>query len=153
MKLFYIPTAVSIGLICSYLTTGICHNKLKILNNTLVSMKKIDNYESIKNTRQRNFIVGVLIAIILSVLYWFYISENNLYHKIINTSVIILLIPMVVYMIIPKKNYFLDSVTTINETKQWFDIYKCMQRSMIYGFFIPFFLALLLLFIFDKKKN
>ena len=151
MEIFYIPTAIVIGLFFSYVCTGFCHGRIRVLTETLKGMNQFENYQEIKKSRRRNFIIGSIIAIIGSMFYWIYSNEGNEYYKIINTLLLLLLIPMVIYMVIPKQKYFLETVTTIKETNQWFDIYKCMQQNMIYGFFLFFFLSLFILYIFDTK--
>ena len=144
MENSYFQTSIVIGLFFSYLLTGLCHGKIRTLSDTLKGMNKVETYQKIKNTRRRNFIIGILTAIISSILYWIFTNEVDQYAKIINTLLILLLIPMVIYMIIPKKQYFLQTVQTNKEVQQWFDIYKCMQQKMIYGFFIFFGISLLI---------
>lgn len=151
MKIQYFQTSIVIGLFFSYLLTGLCHGKIRTLSETLKGMNKLDTYNEIKNLRRRNFMVGIIIAVISSILYWVYTNEINQYSKIINTILILLLIPMVVYMLIPKKQYFLENVQTNKEVQQWFDIYKCMQQKMIYGFFIFFGISLIILYLLSKK--
>lgn len=153
MEIFYIPTAIVIGLFFSYVCTGFCHGRIRVLTETLRGMNQLGNYQEIRKGRRRNFIIGAILAIIGSLFYWIYANEGNEYHKIINTLLFLLLIPMIIYMIIPKSKYFLETVTTIKETREWFDIYKCMQRNMLYGFFISFFLSLLILYLVDKKNS
>lgn len=152
MEIQYFQTSIVIGLFFSYLLTGLCHGKIRTLSETLKGMNKLDKYNEIKKSRRRNFMVGIIIAVISSILYWIYTDETNQYSKIINTILILLLIPMVVYMLIPKKQYFLENVQTNKEVQQWFDIYKCMQQKMIYGFFIFFGISLLILYIISKKN-
>lgn len=156
MEIFYIPTAIVIGLFFSYVLTGFCHGRIKVLTETLKGMNQIENYKEIKKTRQRYFIIGAIFAIICGIFYWIYTNEENEYYKIINTLLLLLLIPMTIYMLIPKSKYFLETVTTTKETKEWFDIYKCMQQKMLYGFFIFFLISLLILYLLDiyiYKKN
>ena len=152
MEKSYFQSSIVIGLFFSYLLTGFCHGKIRTLSETLKSMNKVETYQKIKNTRRRNFIIGILTAIIGSILYWIFTNEVDQYAKIINTLLILLLIPMVIYMIIPKKQYFLETVQTNKEVQQWFDIYKCMQQKMIYGFFIFFGISLLILYLISKKN-
>ena len=152
MEKSYFQTSIVIGLFFSYLLTGFCHGKIRTLSETLKSMNKVETYQKIKNIRRRNFIIGILTAIIGSILYWIFTNEEDQYAKIINTLLILLLIPMVIYMIIPKKQYFLETVQTNKEVQQWFDIYKCMQQKMIYGFFIFFGISLLILYLISKKN-
>ena len=151
MEKLYFQTSIVIGHFFSYLLTGLCHGKIRTLSETLKGMNNLDTYQKIKNIRRRNFIVGILIAIISSVLYWIYTNETDQYAKIINTLLILLLIPMVIYMIIPKKLYFLQTVQTNKEVQEWFDIYKCMQHKMIYGFFIFFGISLLIFTLIKKN--
>ena len=152
MEKSYFQTSIVIGLFFSYLLTGLCHGKIRALSDTLKGMNKVETYQKIKNTRRRNFIIGILTAIIASILYWMFTNEVDQYAKIINTLLILLLIPMVIYMIIPKKQYFLQTVQTNKEVQQWFDIYKCMQQKMIYGFFIFFGISLLIFYLISKKN-
>ena len=152
MENSYFQTSIVIGLFFSYLLTGLCHGKIRTLSDTLKGMNKVETYQTIKNTRRRNFIIGILTAIISSILYWIFTNEVDQYTKIINTLLILLLIPMVIYMIIPKKQYFLQTVQTNKEVQQWFDIYKCMQQKMIYGFFIFFGISLLIFYLISKKN-
>jgi len=152
MENSYFQTSIVIGLFFSYLLTGLCHGKIRALSDTLKGMNKVETYQKIKNTRRRNFIIGILTAIIASILYWMFTNEVDQYAKIINTLLILLLIPMVIYMIIPKKQYFLQTVQTNKEVQQWFDIYKCMQQKMIYGFFIFFGISLLIFYLISKKN-
>ena len=152
MEKSYFQTSIVIGLFFSYLLTGFCHGKIRTLSETLKSMNKVETYQKIKNIRRRNFIIGIITAIIGSILYWIFTNEVDQYAKIINTLLILLLIPMVIYMIIPKKQYFLETVQTNKEVQQWFDIYKCMQQKMIYGFFIFFGISLLILYLISKKN-
>ena len=152
MENSYFQTSIVIGLFFSYLLTGLCHGKIRTLSDTLKGMNKVETYQKIKNTRRRNFIIGILTAIISSILYWIFTNEVDQYAKIINTLLILLLIPMVIYMIIPKKQYFLQTVQTNKEVQQWFDIYKCMQQKMIYGFFIFFGISLLIFYLISKKN-
>jgi uncharacterized membrane protein YfcA len=152
MENSYFQTSIVIGLFFSYLLTGLCHGKIRTLSETLKGMNKVETYQKIKNIRRRNFIIGILTAIIASILYWMFTNEVDQYAKIINTLLILLLIPMVIYMIIPKKQYFLQTVQTNKEVQQWFDIYKCMQQKMIYGFFIFFGISLLTFYLISKKN-
>lgn len=152
MEIQYFQTSIVIGLFFSYLLTGLCHGRIRTLSETLKGMNKLDTYNEIKKSRRRNFMVGIIIAVISSILYWVYTDETNQYSKIINTILILLLIPMVIYMLIPKKKYFLETIQSPKEVQQWFDIYKCMQQKMIYGFFIFFGISLLILYLISKKN-
>ena len=77
MEIFYTPTAIVIGLFFSYILTGFCHGKIRILTETLKRMNQLENYKEIKKIRQRNFIIGIIFAIICSLFYWIYNSEEN----------------------------------------------------------------------------
>ena len=105
MENSYFQTSIVIGLFFSYLLTGLCHGKIRALSDTLKGMNKVETYQKIKNTRRRNFIIGILTAIIASILYWMFTNEVDQYAKIINTLLILLLIPMVIYMIIHKSSF------------------------------------------------
>jgi MFS family permease len=153
MKIFYIPTAIVIGLFFSYVCTGFCHGRIRVLTETLNGMNQLENYKEIRKGRGRNFLIGLIVGIICGIFYWGYSNEEEDYYKIVKTLLILLLVPMVVYMLIPKSKYFLETVKTIKETKEWFDIYKCMQRSMLYGFFIFFCTSLIVLYFIEERMK
>lgn len=152
MEIFYIPSAIVVGLFFSYLLTGLCHEKIKRLTDILKKTNQLENYTMIRKKRLRNFVLGIIFGFLGGIFYWIYSKEENEYYKIMNSLMILLLVPIVIYMVIPKEKYFLDTVSNLDEVKKWFNIYKCMQRKMLYGFFIFFFISLFILYLLELRK-
>jgi hypothetical protein len=139
-NIFYIPTAIVVGLIGSYIGTIRCHRLLKNLSDQQPIL-----YQDIRQRRLYYFITGVMVAIITATIY-LCLSPSILYHRIVNALVILLLTPMVVYMLVPKSIYMLQQKgITTQETRDWFAIYVCMKNGTMYGFCIGFLTALLVL--------
>ena len=123
--------ALVIGLFVSYITTFLCHGKVSRLVSSLPS-DVVPTYRTIRAYRIAYFMMGIVVAVIVTGFYHFH-SEYE--YKGWVSAILFLLIPMVVYMIIPKSWYLLfESVNC----KPWFDVYLCMKNAMIYGFLITF---------------
>jgi hypothetical protein len=142
--IFYIPTAIVVGLICSYIGTLHCHLQIKNFTKTLEPLE-LSQYQNTRQRRLYYFITGFVIAIIGSILF-LCLHKSNMYHRISNALVILLLTPMIVYTLFPKSPYLLEQSTINNqETQDWFKIYVCMKNGMIYGFCVGFIAALIIL--------
>ena len=139
-NIFYIPTAIVVGLIGSYMGTIRCHRSL-----TNLSDQQRILYQDIRQRRLYYFITGVMVAIIAATIY-LCLSSSIVYHRVVNTLVILLLTPMIIYMLVPKSIYMLQQTgTTVQETRDWFAIYVCMKNGTMYGFCIGFIVGLLIL--------
>lgn len=97
-------------------------------------------YKQSVNERQKIYIIGLIIGIIIATLYYVYRSTNNLNKNAVNDSCILLSIVLftqyIVYMIYPKK---INMVTLMNNKEQlekWNDVYKYMQNRYYTGMLI-----------------
>ena len=143
-KIFYIPTAIVVGLIASYIGTIHCHCKLSKLTQNL-NPEQLQLYQNAKQRRLYYFITGIVIAIIATILF-LCMSSSILYYRIINALIILLLTPMIVYTLYPKSPYMLQQENINNkETHAWFNVYVCMKNGMIYGFCIGFIATIIVL--------
>jgi hypothetical protein len=137
------------GLIISYMATIFCHKDLKQMSKSIQSNRDLEEYyKEIKNQRRRNCLIGCIIGLFFS--FFVLLFKISWKDKLINAGIILFLTPMVIYNLLPNKKYFLEAslynIELTNENVvQWFQIYKCMQKSMIIGFIGGFFLTFLLL--------
>ena len=146
-------SSVLSGLVISYIATLFCHKDLKNMSKSLQDNTDLENYyNEIKKQRKRNCIIGCIVGVFFSFFVLFFkVSWKD---KLIDAGIILLLTPMVIYNLLPNKKYFLEAslynIELTNENVvQWFQIYKCMQKSMIIGFIGGFFLTYLLLIAID----
>lgn len=146
--------SVLCGLIVSYIATLFCHKDLKQMSVSIQDDKELENYyNDIKTQRRKNCLIGCIIGLFFSFfVLMFKISWKD---KLINAGIILLLTPMIIYNLLPNKKYFLEAslynIELTNENVvQWFQIYKCMQKSMIIGFIGTFFLTYLLLTVIQR---
>jgi hypothetical protein len=143
-KIFYIPTAIVVGLIGSYIGTIHCHCKLRKLTQNL-NTAQLEFYKNARQRRLYYFITGIVIAIIGAILF-LCLSPSILYHRIMNALIILLLTPMIVYTLYPKSPYMLQQSNINNEeTHNWFNVYVCMKNGTIYGFCVGFIAAFIVL--------
>lgn len=129
--------AVNIGLVVSYLSTYVCHNKVVEYQKDLDDELQM-RYNNIKRERQLHFSIGIFFALLIAFIYVNKYPELDIYSKIIRVAFIVLLFPMVVYKIIPKTDYMLLHSQTEQDFKDWFDVYLCMKNQNIYGFLAGF---------------
>jgi hypothetical protein len=143
-RIFYLPTAIVVGLLASYLGTIHCHLNITKLTNSL-NPSQLKVYQNARRRRLYYFVTGVVIAIIGAILF-LCLSSSPLYPRITNALIILLLTPMIVYTLFPKSPYMLQQNDINNqETKHWFSVYVCMKNGTVYGFCVGFIVALLVL--------
>jgi uncharacterized protein YacL len=137
--------SINVGLLLSYIFTFYCHSQIKTYTKDL-SEELLDKYETIKNERMLHFNIGLLLAIVISVLLLFYNYLPNSTLKRNNIIILlILLLPMIVYKVLPKSDYMLNYTQTDQDYKDWFDIYSCMQSKSMYGFLAGFTISMMVL--------
>lgn len=147
MRLFYFPTAVAVGLFVSYLMVIRCHKKIRFYEDRLNPVEK-SHYEKIRNDRITCYVSGFLLSLFAASFYLY--KEGVHYRSIVVSLVILLLFPMIIYMVIPKRRYML--LYSEDDAKEWFEIYLCMKNSMIYGFLCGFLVALAFLWVHDQIR-
>ena len=148
-KTLMLPTAIVVGLLFSYIGTIHCHVKIKKFTNKL-DQSQLVLYQSVRKRRMWYFLIGILVALLGSILY-FCLSKDFMFSRIIYSLIILLLTPMIVYTLFPKSPYMLEqSNINTTETHDWFKVYVCMKNGMIYGFCIGFFITLIITNIFYR---
>jgi len=152
MSALYFPAAVSVGLFAAYLMTGLCHDRIRRYEKDLDPTES-DTYSKIRAYRLWCFVVGILFAVLTLFLYLVLIRKKEVYHTAWDAILILLLVPMVIYLVIPKPRYMLLEDSSSVETKDWFRVYGCMTRGMIHGFLLGFFLSLLVLWLIDRSAR
>lgn len=146
-KTLIFPIAIVVGLLFSYIGTIHCHVKIKKFTSKL-DQGQLILYHNVRKRRMWYFLIGVLVALLGSILY-FCLSKDLLFSRIIYSLIILLLTPMIVYTLFPKSPYTLEqSNINTTETHDWFKVYVCMKNGMIYGFCIGFFITLIITSIF-----
>jgi tetrahydromethanopterin S-methyltransferase subunit F len=159
MKYFNLPLCLSIGIITSYLATIPCHKQIQAYKKELTP-EQTTLYEKIVHQRMWIFSGGMICAVVLAICYLF-LSYRPLYYRISDALLIFLLVPIILYFMIPKCAYMLENMSTPEESNKWFQGYKCLGTTMLHGFFIGFIFSLLFLIVLDvglsrrirKQKN
>ena len=137
--------SINIGILLSYIFTVYCHDKIIDYSDDL-DCKLRKKYEKIKKERMMHFVVGILLAIAIGTIYYLYASATTpIFEKINIIAIILLLLPMIVYKILPKSDYMLKHSQTDQDYKDWFNIYLCMKNKSTYGFVVGFTASMILL--------
>jgi uncharacterized protein YacL len=137
--------SINIGLLVSYALKYHCHGKIYEYEKDLTG-DLLAKYEKIKKERMNHFIIGLIIAIIVSFMYCIYLSEKTPTFEKINVVVLFMLIlPIVIYKVLPKSDYMLKHSQSDQDYKDWFNIYLCMKNKCVYGFLAGFCLTMLVL--------
>jgi len=136
--------SINMGLLLSYVFTYYCHNQIITYTKDL-SSELLIKYENIKKERMNHLGIGLILAILISLVFYYNSPEINPIEKINIIVLLILLLPMIVYKILPKSDYMLKHSQTDQDYKDWFDIYLCMKNKSIYGFFTGFTMTMMVL--------
>ena len=137
--------SINIGLLLSYIFTYYCHDQIISYTKDL-SRELMIKYNRIKKERSMHFCAGILLAMVIS--YLFYLKapkEMSQFQKINIILIILLLLPMVVYKLLPKSEYMLNYSQTDQDYKDWFNIYLCMKNKSMYGFLCGFTVSIMIL--------
>ena len=137
--------SINIGLLVSYAFKYNCHGKINEYQKDLTG-DLLDKYKEIKTERMNHFTIGILVAIIVSVVYYTKLSEGTPSFEKINTAILFMLIlPVLVYTLLPKSDYMLKHSQTEQDFKDWFNIYLCMKNRCSQGFLSGFAISMLVL--------
>lgn len=143
--------SINIGLLLSYIFTYYCHGQIISYTKDL-SLELMIKYNRIKKERILHFYIGILLSMLIS--YLFYLKapqEMPLFQKINIILIILLLLPMVVYKLLPKSDHMLNYSQTDQDYKDWFNIYLCMKNKSMYGFLCGFTVSIMLLSLMEIK--
>ena len=137
--------SINIGLLVSYAFKYNCHGKINDYQKDLTG-DLLTKYEEIKTERMNHFIIGLIVAIVVSLIYYFNLSsEIPLFEKINVVILFILLLPVVVYTLLPKSDYMLKHSQSSQDYKDWFNIYLCMKNRCFQGFLSGFAISMMVL--------
>ena len=131
----------------SYVFTYYCHNQISDYRNDL-SEELLSKYENIRKERMKHFGIGIFIAILISSVFY-YKGQTSKFEKINIIALILLLLPMVIYKLLPKSDYMLKHSQTDQDYKDWFNIYLCMKNKSTYGFLCGFGVSMMIVSIMD----
>jgi hypothetical protein len=136
--------SLNVGILLSYIFTYYCHGKITDYTKDLPKdlMKK---YENIRKERMLHFGIGVLLAAVISVFFYQMSASFTPMEKINIIILLLLLLPMIVYKILPKSDYMMKHSQSDDDRKDWFNIYLCMKNKSTYGFFCGFTISMLIL--------
>ena len=136
--------SINVGILLSYIFTYNCHGKITDYTKDL-SDDLQKKHENIRNERMLHFGIGLVLALVVSLIFY---NMSNQFSSLERTNIIIILIlllPMVVYKVLPKSDYMLNYTQTDQDYKDWFNIYSCMQNQSIYGFLCGFTVSMIIL--------
>jgi hypothetical protein len=141
--------SINIGLLISYVFTYYCHNQIYDYEKDL-SEELLSKYENIRKERMNHLGIGIFIAVLISsVFYYKTPPEISQFQKINIIALLLLLLPMVVYKLLPKSDYMLKHSQSEQDYKDWFNIYLCMKNKSVYGFLCGFGVSILILSLMD----
>lgn len=140
--------SINIGLLLSYIFTYQCNSQIKAYTNDLPE-QLLSKYKNIRNERIYHFTIGLIIAIVISVIFYKYSEQVSIFQKINIIIFLLLLLPMIVYKLLPKSDYMLNYSQKDQDYKDWFNIYLCMENKSLYGFLCGFTVSMIILSLID----
>lgn len=140
--------SINIGLLISYVFTYYCHNQISDYKNDL-SEELLSKYENIRKERMTHLGLGFLLAILISAAFYYKTPLMSKFQKINIVVLLLLLLPMVVYKLLPKSDYMLKHSQKDQDYKDWFNVYLCMKNKSVYGFLCGFAVSIMILSLMD----
>jgi hypothetical protein len=137
--------SLNIGLLVSYALKYHCHSSITDYTKDLTG-DLLTRYEAIKNERMNHFNIGLIVSIIVSLIYYTKLSEKTPAFEKINVALLfILILPVIIYKVLPKSDYMLKHSQTDQDYKDWFNIYLCMKDKCVHGFLAGFTISMIVL--------
>jgi uncharacterized protein YacL len=90
-------------------------------------------YDRINAERRNQYIQGLIIGFILSILFLYYYKISNRFYKIMTSVAISFLFAVFYYTLMPKSDYMLNHFKTEEENKAWLAIYSTMKFRYFTG--------------------
>lgn len=137
--------SINIGLLVSYAFKYNCHGNITEYAKDLTG-DLLTRYEEIKNERMNHFVIGLIVSIIVSLIYYTRLSEKIPVFEKVNVALLfILILPVVIYKALPKSDYMLKHSQSDQDYKDWFNIYLCMKNKCVHGFLAGFAISMIVL--------
>jgi hypothetical protein len=134
--------SINIGLLVSYAFKYDCHSKIHEYQKDLTG-DLLARYEKIRTERFQHFVIGAIIAVVVSLIYY-NTAPTPILEKLNVVLLFLLLLPVIVYTVLPKSDYMLKHSQTEQDFKDWFNIYLCMRSTSVQGFLTGFALSMII---------
>lgn len=108
---------------------------LKKLETVLDDRQKMI-YKKIKNERLHHFYMGLGVGAVLGL--FILISDIKMTSKYCLAGLILLLSTSMVYVILPKSDYMINHLETLEKKQKWKDITQIFFKKMATGFVLAF---------------
>lgn len=99
-------------------------------------------YEAIIVERRNHYIFGLILGMIISFIVLNRIKSINYYTRITLFLTITLTSAVIFYMLMPKSDYMLNHLRSMEENKKWLQVYKTMQHRYFIGLVLGAFAAI-----------
>ena len=105
------------------------HNRLrKIFSDELDEI-----YGKIVAERRNIYFQGLILGLLVAYFCALKIRFENTFHRITFFLAISLSITVLYYLLMPKSDYMLNHLKTVEENKAWLEVYKVMQQRYFLG--------------------
>ena len=126
-----------IGMLCAAFSTMTVSEDQNAMLRKLYSKNQKpleDIFEKIVIERRNLYFQGIILGLILSYFLMSVYKTANTFHRISFVTAVTLLVSVVYYFLMPKSDYMLNHLTTIEENKAWLHVYKYMKQRYFLGF-------------------
>lgn len=130
----YTSSVIGLGMLCAtFLTMSTSKEVNTGLVNTL-SPELVDKYADISNERRTLYFQGLIIGIIVVYFLQKKIQFKNTYHHAVFILAVVIPISAFYYYWMPKSDYMVNHLKTVEQNKAWVDMYKSMKMKYTLGF-------------------
>ncbi len=119
----------------TFLTMTVGNETKQGLINTL-SPELEDKYRNIVGERRFLYFQGLIIGILVVYFLQRKITFKNMYHRGVFTLAVVMPISAIYYFFMPKSDYMVGHLKTVEQNHAWMQVYKTMKMKYTIGFIL-----------------
>lgn len=151
---FHVPLVLVVGFMSAFLNVRQCFGRIRKLKQSL-EPKELEKYNQVSKERQTIYTKAMLLSLLLALTYLFVCwGSASMYYQVSNMMAIFLTGIYIFYTIAPKKHsMILENNLSVEETKNWYRVYLCMETSFWKAFVSGCLLAAVVLMVLDMTAG
>jgi uncharacterized protein YacL len=130
----YISGIIGIGLLFATFATMTMSKKYINRLKRKLSPELAEIYCDIARERRDIYFQGLILGLIIAILLLYILETKNTFHRITFALATTIIISIVYYLLMPKSDYMLNHLNTVEQNKAWLKVYKSMRYRYLFGF-------------------
>jgi hypothetical protein len=129
----YISVLIGIGMLFATFITCSASKEQNERFKEVLSKEQINIFNKILTERRNLYIQGLLFGFFISYFLLRYLESSNDFYKISFFIAIAIPVSVLYYLLMPKSDYMLNHLRTVEQNKAWLKYYKNMKQRYTLG--------------------